>query len=153
MDDRKLPPQYLNRYSDATSRLQGMQPTDIPKIPDSPAVLVPSKSPELDGPKTPWYDYRHWSLHNPRSWSLRKQLAVTGSIAVIIAVIIVGAYEGVMATRYPNYIPLNYKLVDTYGGTSFFDQFDYFSGEDPTNGHVVYVTLLSVPPDSEANSP
>lgn len=142
MDDRKLPRRYLNRYSDATSRLQGLPPTEIPKTPENPAVLVPSKSPELEGPKAPWYDHRHWSLRNPKSWSLRKQLAVVGIIAVIIVVVIVGTYEGVQANRYPNYTALDYRLVDTYGGTSFFDQFDYFSGEDPTNGHVVYVFPL-----------
>jgi hypothetical protein len=45
--------------------------------------------------------------------------------------------EGVRANRYPDYTPLNYKLVDTYEGPSFFDNFDYFSDEDPTKGFVV----------------
>ncbi|KAJ6164006.1 hypothetical protein N7470_002678 [Penicillium chermesinum] len=136
MDDRKLPAQYLDRYSDATSRLQA---ADLPKTLANPAVLVPSKSPEEERPKAAWYDWRQWSLRNPRSWSLRKQLVVASTVVVIIIVVVVGAYEGVKANRYPDYRPLDYKLVDIYGGISFFDQFDYFSGEDPTNGHVVYV--------------
>lgn len=82
-------------------------------------------------PQRAWYD--------PRGWSLRKKLIVgIVGIAAIIG-IIVGAVEGSKARRYPDYAPLDYHLVDTYSGASFFDQFDYFSDEDPTDGFVQYV--------------
>ncbi|KAK5172231.1 uncharacterized protein LTR77_003869 [Saxophila tyrrhenica] len=32
-----------------------------------------------------------------------------------------------------------YELVDDYEGTTFFDKFSFYSGYDPTNGHVQYV--------------
>lgn len=60
-------------------------------------------------------------------------------IVIVIIVVVVGAVEGVKANRYPSYTPLNYQLKDTYAGPSFFDKFNYFSDEDPTNGFVVYV--------------
>lgn len=40
---------------------------------------------------------------------------------------------------------LQYRLVEQFSGTSFFDNFDFFNGTDPTLGHVDYVTR------SEAN--
>ncbi|OJJ02333.1 hypothetical protein ASPVEDRAFT_192977 [Aspergillus versicolor CBS 583.65] len=86
-------------------------------------------------PKRAWYD--------PRGWSLRKKLIVgIVGIAAIIG-IIVGAVEGSKARRYPDYAPLDYHLVDTYSGASFFDQFDYFSDEDPTDGFVQYVDRIA----------
>jgi hypothetical protein len=63
---------------------------------------------------------------------------VIGALVVVVVIaIVVGAVEGVRANRYPDYTPLNYKLVDTYEGPSFFDNFQYFSEKDPTNGFVV----------------
>lgn len=82
-------------------------------------------------PQHAWYD--------PRGWSLRKKL-IAGIICVAAIIgIIVGAVEGSKARRYPDYAPLDYHLVDKYSGPSFFNQFDYFSDEDPTNGFVQYV--------------
>ncbi|KAJ5885505.1 hypothetical protein N7495_010015 [Penicillium taxi] len=60
------------------------------------------------------------------------------TLAGIITAAVVSAQD-VKGNRYPDYTPLNYHLVDTYQGTSFFDRFNYFSGEDPTYGFVVYV--------------
>ncbi|KAJ5623825.1 hypothetical protein N7510_000134 [Penicillium lagena] len=138
MDDRDLPPEYLGRYSGATSRIPDLAPTDVPKVPSAPIAPIsavpasPQGGPEKDLlTTTPWYD--------PRGWSLRKKLVIVALVIVVIIVTIVGAVEGVRANRYPDYTPLNYKLVDTYQGTSFFDNFDYFSNQDPTNGFVVYV--------------
>ena len=130
MDDRRLPPEYLNRYSGAASRLPKLYATDLSKTPEAPAVPA-SESPERKPAETPWYD--------PRDWSLRKKLVALSAVVIVIVVVIVGAVEGVRANRYPDYTPLNYRLRDTYEGTSFFDQFNYFSDEDPTNGFVVYV--------------
>ncbi|KAL2814461.1 concanavalin A-like lectin/glucanase domain-containing protein [Aspergillus granulosus] len=82
-------------------------------------------------PKLPWY--------NPHSWSLRTKLLVgIFCIAAIIGVI-VGAVEGSKTGRYPDYAPLRYRLVDTYGGEEFFDKFGFYSDEDPTGGFVRYV--------------
>jgi hypothetical protein len=135
MDDRRLPPDYLGHYSGATSCVPELTLTDVPKMPVGPAgstdVPAPGQGPEKELPETqtPWYD--------PRGWSLRKKLIVASVVVVVIVVTIVGAVEGVRANRYPDYTPLNYKLVDTYEGPSFFDKFDYFSDEDPTKGFVV----------------
>jgi len=41
--------------------------------------------------------------------------------------------------RYPSYTKLTYSIQDTYSGTSFFDNFDYFTGYDPSSGFVHYV--------------
>lgn len=43
------------------------------------------------------------------------------------------------SSQYPDYKRLNYRLVDDYMGPEFFDQFDYFTGDDPTKGYVDYV--------------
>lgn len=54
-------------------------------------------------------------------------------------VIIVAAVLGTRANRYPDYNRLNYQLKDNYSGVNFFDQFDYFTGYDPSQGFVHYV--------------
>lgn len=131
MDDRRLPPDYANRYSAATSNLPNLQPTDIPKTPIAPAVPVSSKTEEQQSPARAWYD--------PQGWSLRRRVILGVAALILIVVIIVGTVEGVRANRYPDYTPLNYHLVDSYEGTSFFDQFNYFTDEDPTDGSVIYV--------------
>ncbi|KAL2025092.1 hypothetical protein VTK56DRAFT_94 [Thermocarpiscus australiensis] len=86
--------------------------------------------------KSPW---------DPRTWSRRIWLIVA-TVVILIVVAIVGAVVGVRATRskggndsYPNYARLNYTLVDTYSGTSFFDKFSYFHTYDPAGGFVHYV--------------
>lgn len=33
-------------------------------------------------------------------------------------------------------LPSSYQLEDAYQGSSFFDNFDFFSARDPTNGYV-----------------
>lgn len=129
MDGRTLPPDYLDRYSGAASKFPHLHPTDVPKTPETPVVPVPESLERK--PDTPWY--------NPRGWSPRKKLISTCAIIVIIVIAIVGAVEGVKANRYPNYSPLKYQLKDTYAGPSFFEQFNYFTEQDPTNGFVVYV--------------
>lgn len=130
MDGRQLSPEFLDRYSGATSRLPQAYPLDDPKTLEAPVVPA-SKSPERKLQEVPWY--------NPRGWSPRQRLGAISATVIIIVVVIVGAVEGVKANRYPDYRPLNYQLRDTYAGPSFFDHFNYFSDEDPTNGFVVYV--------------
>ncbi|KAL1974921.1 hypothetical protein VTN31DRAFT_5125 [Thermomyces dupontii] len=80
-----------------------------------------------------------YAKYDPRGWSRRTQI-IAGLITVaVIVAVIAGAVEGVKANRYPDYYPLNYRLVDTYEGRNFFDQFRYWSDPDPTHGFVVYL--------------
>jgi hypothetical protein len=87
------------------------------------------------------------SRWNPKTWS-KKGWIIAGTVvgAVVLLAVIVGAVEGSKATSYPDYSPLNYQLEDTYAGTDFFDNFDYFTGYDPAEGFVHYV------PEATANS-
>jgi hypothetical protein len=38
-------------------------------------------------------------------------------------------------------VPGAYSLVKDYSASSFFDEFNFFSGEDPTHGFVEYILL------------
>lgn len=102
--------------------------------------------------KRPWWDLRGWS---------KKALVALGlGVSIIIAIIIaVTVVEEDKKNAYPDYSQLNYSLVDncrfakfcissaqlpqtdfaTVSGTSFFDNFDYFTGYDPADGFVHYV--------------
>lgn len=95
-------------------------------------VSGPPKYSDVVGDKSdferPWYD--------PRGWSLRKKLIVAACVVVVIVAVIVGAVEGVKANAYPDYSRLNYSPVDVFSGASFFDNFEYFTGYDPTKGFV-----------------
>ena len=42
------------------------------------------------------------------------------------------------SSKYP---PLHYSVVKNYFGTSFFDQFNFYTGEDPTHGFVEYLSF------------
>jgi hypothetical protein len=79
----------------------------------------------------PWYD--------PRGWSGRRKLIIGACVVVVIVAVIVGAVEGVKANAYPSYSQLNYTLVGTFSGSSFFDNFEYYTSTDPSNGWVQYV--------------
>lgn len=59
--------------------------------------------------------------------------------AIFLIIIIAVAVAVSRANRYPEYTKLNYSLTDTYSGTGFFDNFDYFYGYDPAGGFVHYV--------------
>lgn len=54
----------------------------------------------------------------------------------IVVIIIAGAVAGAKANAYPDYSKLTYALKDEYSGTGFFDNFDYFTGYDPSSGFV-----------------
>lgn len=62
-------------------------------------------------------------------------LLAVGLVAVVIVVLVVALVVS-RANRYPDYPRLSYSLVDTYSGTSFFDNFNYFTGYDPAQGFV-----------------
>jgi hypothetical protein len=73
---------------------------------------------------------------NPKNWSRRCWLILAAVLIVVLILIIIIAVVVSRANRYPNYSKLNYNLVDTYAGTSFFDNFNYFTGYDPAQGFV-----------------
>ncbi|KAL2433623.1 putative glycosidase C21B10.07 [Exophiala dermatitidis] len=76
---------------------------------------------------------------NPKTWSRKCWILLAiGAIIVIVIAIVVPVVVS-RKNRYPNYSSLNYSLVATYSGTSFFDNFDYFTGYDPASGFVHYV--------------
>jgi len=79
------------------------------------------------------------SRWNPKTWTRRTLLAVISASVVALIVLIVALYYGLRSKPYPDYTPLQYQLTDTYSGNDFFDQFDYFTGYDPTGGFVHYV--------------
>ncbi|PLB52080.1 putative endo-1,3(4)-beta-glucanase [Aspergillus steynii IBT 23096] len=125
-----IPGDDFSRYGGATSHLPKLEVDDLQHAgPPPPPGTV--HNPPPPPPDAPWYD--------PRGWSLRTRLIAGVVVVVVIVAVIVGAVEGTKANRYPDYTQLDYKLVDTYSGTSFLDRFNYFSDEDPTNGFVQYV--------------
>ncbi|KAI0977189.1 concanavalin A-like lectin/glucanase domain-containing protein [Xylaria arbuscula] len=79
----------------------------------------------------PWWRASHW---RKRTW------AIVGLVAAIILIIVIVVPVKVTeANRYPNYSKLDYSLADEYSGSTFFDNFDYFTGYDPAQGFVHYV--------------
>lgn len=79
------------------------------------------------------------SKWNPKNWSKLTIICVIVASLVAVAAIIVGAVLGTRVDAYPDYSALSYTLQDTYSGTDFFDNFDYFTGYDPSSGFVHYV--------------
>lgn len=115
---------------------QGLQETQYPKTTnfDGP----PPYASGVNAPYgAPGQTASRFSRFDPRGWRTRTQAIVGGTVVVVLIAIIVGAYEGVKANRYPNYSQLSYSLKDTYEGENFFDNFWYWSDADPTDGFVV----------------
>ncbi|PMD21569.1 glycoside hydrolase family 16 protein [Hyaloscypha hepaticicola] len=79
----------------------------------------------------PWYNFKYWGK---RAWA-----GFIAVVVIIIVIIIIVAVEVTKKNAYPDYTQLNYSLAETYSGTSFFDNFDYFTGYDPSSGFVHYV--------------
>ncbi|KAK5116488.1 hypothetical protein LTR62_008037 [Meristemomyces frigidus] len=75
----------------------------------------------------------------PRNWNKKTWIGISIAAIILLVVIIVAAVVGSQNNAYPNYTALQYTLTDTYAGTDFFDNFDYFTGYDPTHGFVHYV--------------
>ncbi|QSZ33755.1 hypothetical protein DSL72_005326 [Monilinia vaccinii-corymbosi] len=77
-----------------------------------------------------WWDVRAWS---------KKKLAIAGAGLIVLITVVVVVPVRVLKNRpYPNYSKLKYSLKDTYSGTDFFDNFDYFDAPDPSGGFVQY---------------
>ncbi|RAL13122.1 glycoside hydrolase family 16 protein [Aspergillus homomorphus CBS 101889] len=94
-----------------------------------PEVMAKSAKPATAA--KPWYDPRGWSL-------LTKSLVAAGVVVAIVA-LIVGLVEGLKSSSYPDYSSLSYTLSRQYSGSSFFDEFEYYTATDPTDGFVQYV--------------
>ncbi|GES58164.1 putative endo-1,3(4)-beta-glucanase [Aspergillus terreus] len=127
------PTDDFSRYGGATSHLPKLEVDDFQHAGPPPPPGAGSGPPPDPGPGAsyPWY--------NPRGWSLRTKLIAGVAVVVVIVAVIVGAVEGTKANRYPDYSRLDYQLVDTYEPATFLDRFNYYSGEDPTDGFVQYV--------------
>jgi hypothetical protein len=123
------------RYDATTSRFPKTETSSVLQSPPPYSAVAGSTVLQSRAPR---------SRFDPRGWSLCRVLVVGSCITVLIVVVIVGAYEGVMINRYPDYTRLNYSLTATYEGTTFFDDFQYYSGEDPTDGFVQYVQQTAI---------
>ncbi|KAL9056208.1 MAG: hypothetical protein Q9162_003088 [Coniocarpon cinnabarinum] len=79
---------------------------------------------------------------HPRYWSKRTRIIVGAVIGVILLIIIIAAaVAGSKNNSYPDYTPLTYNIVDTYEPATFFQNFQYFTGYDPTGGFVHYDSM------------
>ncbi|PQE08244.1 hypothetical protein CJF31_00009462 [Rutstroemia sp. NJR-2017a BVV2] len=97
---------------------------------------IPPPKYELDDPGT--LSHRWWDI---RAWSKKKMLLVGGGLVVVIIILaVVIGVEVSKKNAYPNYSQLSYSLKDSYAGTTFFDNFDYFNTYDPSSGFVHYVS-------------
>jgi hypothetical protein len=77
------------------------------------------------------------SYSDPKGWPRAVKILVPVAVlCAILAGVIVGAVLGTSDTPYPDYLPLDYFLVDDYHPSSFFDHFWHFTDEDPTSGFV-----------------
>ncbi|KAF1972625.1 hypothetical protein BU23DRAFT_466909 [Bimuria novae-zelandiae CBS 107.79] len=102
------------------------------KQPASSDGEVP-KSPELPDRQ------RRGSRWNPRNWTPFAWIVVGIIAALVVVAAVVSGVLGARANAYPDYYRIDYRLKDTYVGSTFFDDFDYFTGYDPTHGFVHYV--------------
>lgn len=128
MDYQDPPPNY--------STLEFKEPTENTTVQPSGPTQIP------------WYNPRRWPLvrtifdekirwYNPVGWTRCTRILVPLFILVILIVTVIPIE--VIKNRYPKYRPLKYNLVDEYSGPTFFNQFNYFTEEDPTKGFVIYV--------------
>ena len=90
-----------------------------------------------DGYGMPLHKSEFW--WNPKTWGRKTIIGVVVGTIILLVVIIVASVLGTKANAYPDYSKLNYALVDNYTGLNFFDNFDYFTGYDPSAGFVHYV--------------
>lgn len=76
-----------------------------------------------------------------KSWSKKTWIIVGSAAAVILIVIIVAPVEVAKENAYPSYTAINYTLSDTYSGSEFFDNFDYFTSTGELLCHPTCHTL------------
>ncbi|MCJ1392920.1 hypothetical protein MMC18_005792 [Xylographa bjoerkii] len=95
----------------------------------------------VSGPPPP-YEYStstRGNRWNPRGWSRKSQILSLAGIVIVLIIIIVLAIVESRNGSYPDYSKLNYQLQATCEGSTFFDNFNYFTGYDPAQGFVHYV--------------
>jgi hypothetical protein len=76
------------------------------------------------------------STRNPKNWSRKCGIILTVCVIIIATLVIVVALIVTRENRYPDYSTLNYTLIDTFSGSSFFDNINYLTGYDPAAGFV-----------------
>ncbi|KAB8067474.1 hypothetical protein BDV29DRAFT_163326 [Aspergillus leporis] len=88
---------------------------------------------------------------------LKVWIGLASSGVLTALAIMLGVILSRHRNEYPDYHPLKYKLMETCEyhhdlsklearymmfldtGSDFFNKFDFFTGNDPSNGHVIYV--------------
>ncbi|RSL89206.1 hypothetical protein CEP51_001331 [Fusarium floridanum] len=108
-----------------------VKPGEIPPAYDEIMLSRPGQDVRRASPSMPWW--------NPRYWRKRVWAGVVAVILILIAIIVAVAVTQSKNNAYPDYTTLSYSLKDTIEGESFFDEFNYFTGYDPTGGFVHYV--------------
>ncbi|KAL8348728.1 hypothetical protein RB601_002297 [Gaeumannomyces tritici] len=114
----------------------------IQKAPGAAAAPPALRSGEMS-----WFYNPGLGTKGPRAWKKRTWGLLAGVVVliVVIAVAVPMLQQQAELERrawfntYPDYARLNYSLSDNYSGAKFFDNFNYFTGYDPTGGHVHYV--------------
>ncbi|EPE33256.1 Concanavalin A-like lectins/glucanase [Glarea lozoyensis ATCC 20868] len=88
-----------------------------------------------DGVGRKWYDVKGWGK---KVW-----IGVAAAVVILIIVIVVPVVVTNKKNKYPDYSRLSYSVSETYSGENFFDNFDYFTGYDPSSGFVHYVDSVA----------
>jgi hypothetical protein len=118
-----------------------VKPGETPPAYDEILLSRPGQDVRRASPSMPWW--------NPRYWRKRVWAGVVVAILVILAIIIGVAVTQAKKNKYPDYTALSYSLKDTsrlllfayqnlyltivtVDGESFFDNFNYFTGYDPS---------------------
>lgn len=124
-----------------TRLIPEVKPGEIPPAYDEIMLSRPGQDVRRASPSMPWW--------NPRYWRKRVWAGVVIAILVILAIIIGVAVSQTKNNAYPDYTTLSYSLKDTswlsffayqrlyltivtVDGESFFDNFNYFTGYDPS---------------------
>jgi len=118
-------PSYNDHYSNGEQK---------DRFSDSAHLTPSAPPPYVNGEEVKPHPYR--SCFDPRGWSRQRLIFAGVGLIIVIVVIVVTPVIVNKANKYPAYLPLNYTLADTYSGSSFFDDFDYFVGYDPSQGFV-----------------
>lgn len=119
-----------------------VKPGETPPAYDEIMLTRPGRDVRRASPSMPWW--------NPRYWRKRVWAGAVVAVLVILAIIISVAVTKAKENEYPDYTALTYSLKDTSAllpvacpsqhltkfvtveGESFFDEFNYFTGYDPS---------------------
>lgn len=70
-----------------------------------------------------------------QSWSKKTWIIIGAAAAAVLIIVIVVPVEVAKENAYPDYTAINYTLTDTYSGSDFFDNFDYFTATGEQSRH------------------